>query len=143
MTLIGIDPGMNTGAAEYRDGALVALATIRPHRIGAMLEAVKPALVVFEDSRLQSHVWTRAKTHAAVAKIGRNVGMVDAWCHLIEAECARLEIECIGVSPKDKGGKLAAEAFATVTGWAGRTNEHERDSAMVAWPYRRALHVQK
>jgi len=27
MTLIGIDPGMNTGAAEYRDGALVALAT--------------------------------------------------------------------------------------------------------------------
>ncbi len=143
MTLIGIDPGMNTGATEYRDGALVALATIRPHRIGAMLEAVKPALVVFEDSRLQSHVWTRAKTHAAVAKIGRNVGMVDAWCHLIEAECARLEIECIGVSPKDKGGKLAAEAFATVTGWAGRTNEHERDSAMVAWPYRRALHVQK
>ena len=67
MVLIGIDPGMNTGAAEYRDGALVALATIRPHRIGAMLEAVKPALVVFEDSRLQSHVWTRAKTHAAVA----------------------------------------------------------------------------
>ena len=61
MTLIGIDPGMNTGAAEYRDGALVALAAIRPHRIGAMLEAVKPALVVFEDSRLQSHVWTRAK----------------------------------------------------------------------------------
>ena len=107
-----------------------------------MLEAVGPALVVFEDSRLQSHVWTRAKTHAAVAKIGRNVGMVDAWCHLIEAECERLEIECIGVSPKDKGGKLDAQAFATVTGWAGRTNEHERDSAMVAWPYRRA-HVQK
>ena len=138
MVVIGLDPGMSTGAAEYRDGELVALATIQPHRIGAMLEAVKPGRVVYEDSRLQSHVWVKAKTHAAVAKIGRNVGMVDAWCHLIEAECARLEIECIGVSPKDKGGKVDATAFERITGWSGRANQHERDACMVAYRYRRA-----
>ena len=31
-----------------------------------------------------------------------------------------------------------SEQGAIVTGWKGRSNKHERDAAMVAWPYRRA-----
>ena len=37
-----------------------------------------------------------------------------------------------------KGSKLDAEAFGLVTGWEGKSNQHERDGAMVAWQYRMA-----
>ncbi len=138
MRLIGIDPGVNTGVARYESGVLTELLTIEPHTIERMLAQYRPARVVFEDSRLQSHTWTRAKTSAATAKMARNVGQIDAWCTLITALCADLGIPAHGISPAGKGAKLNAQAFAARTGWAGRSNEHERDAAMVAWPYRQA-----
>lgn len=138
MRLIGIDPGVNTGVARYESGVLTELLTIEPHTIERMLTQHRPARVVFEDSRLQSHTWTRGKTVAATAKMARNVGQIDAWCSLITAVCADLGIPAHGISPAGKGAKLNAERFAATTGWAGRSNEHERDAAMVAWPYRQA-----
>ena len=36
---------------------------------------------------------------------------------------------------------LTQEQFAVVTGWGKRCNQHERDAAIAAWPYRRAAHV--
>ena len=144
MVLIGIDPGSNTGAALYRDGELRALRTIAPVEIHALILKLVPDVVVFEDSRLQSRVWTGNKLRpGAASKVARDVGRIDAWCDLIEAVCKPLRISCHGVSPKGKGSKLDADQFRQVTGWVGRSNQHERDSAMVAWPYRRALHVQK
>ena len=77
MRLIGIDPGVNTGVARYESGVLTELLTIEPHTIERMLTQYRPARVVFEDSRLQSHTWTRAKTSAATAKMARNVGQID------------------------------------------------------------------
>ena len=41
----------------------------------------------------------------------------------------------IGVSPLRKGSKLTAARFAKVTGWQGRSNQHERDAAMCAFRY--------
>lgn len=136
MILLGIDPGVNTGVAEYHRGKLVKLDTLAPVRIAARLAEVRPDLLVFEDSRLQSHTWTRGKSTAATAKMARNVGQVDMLCGLIQAVCADLGIEAVGISPRAKGAKLDAKAFHAVTGWTGRCNEHERDAAMVAWPYR-------
>lgn len=134
--VIGIDPGINTGMARYVDGMLVELEAVNPWDVRIALDALRPALVVFEDSRKQSHTWTRAASREASLKMARNVGEIDAWCKLIEAECAALGIPCMGVSPLGKGAKLAAPAFARVTGWAGKSNEHNRDAAMVAWPHR-------
>ncbi len=69
--------------------------------------------------------------------MARNVGEIDAWCKLIEAECAALGIKCIGVSPGGKGAKLDAAAFNRLTGWRGASNQHTRDAGAVAWPYRK------
>ena len=138
MKVIGLDPGANTGVATFEGGSLVSLETIAPHEIERTIRAVQPARVVFEDSRLQSHTWTRGKNAAANAKMARNVGQVDAWCRLIGDLCAELGIPAHGVSPAAKGGKLSAASFDRVTGWAARSNQHERDAAMVAWPYRTA-----
>lgn len=136
--ILGIDPGANTGLAIYRDGALVALRTIAPVELEAEIVALWPIRIIFEDSRLQSHTWTKAASRAAAAKMARNVGQVDAWCSLIVAICAKHGIPAHGISPLGKGGKLNAEAFEKATGWTASSNEHSRDAAMVAWPYRRA-----
>lgn len=138
MKVVGIDPGANTGVATFEGGNLLALETIAPHEIAAMLQKIQPTRVVFEDSRLLSHTWTQVKSRAAALKMARNVGEIDAWCRLITAVCADMGIPAHGISPKGKGAKLDAAQFARITGWTGRSNEHDRDAAMVAWPYRRA-----
>ena len=137
MNVIGIDPGAHTGVAYFEAGKLVRLDTIAPWDIPTMLRNVRyPFRVVFEDSRLQSHTWTTAASRAAALKMARNVGQVDAWCSLIVGTCEWLQIPAHGISPAGKGGKLNAAEFERLTGWAGRSNEHERDAAVVAWKYR-------
>ena len=136
--VLGIDPGSSTGVASYINGKLVHLATIEPVEIATRIEAVRPARVVFEDSRLLSYTWTTIKSRPAALKMARNVGEVDAWCKLIVAVCGQFAIPAHGISPKGKGAKVGAEQFTRVTGWDKRCNEHERDAAMVAWPFRGA-----
>lgn len=134
--IIGIDPGKNTGFATYHDGKLTALQTIQPHRIKEHITGA--SRVIFEDSRLQSHLFTSSSNRAVALKMARNVGEIDAWCALITSICDDLGIPAHGISPKAKGAKLRHDAFAKLTGWTGKTNEHMRDAAMVAWMYRGA-----
>jgi len=134
--IIGIDPGANTGLAFYKGGKLVDLVTISPCLIGECVSGAKR--VVFEDSRLTSHVFTTTASRAAALKMARNVGEIDAWCKLIVSVCAVKGIDAHGISPKAKGAKLDAAKFAALTGWQGKSNQHERDAAMVAYQYRAA-----
>ena len=83
-------------------------------------------------------MWSQVRSRAAALKMARNVGEIDAWCKLITAICAEFQIPAHGISPKGKGAKLSAERFALSTGWTASSNEHTRDAAMVAFPYRRA-----
>lgn len=137
-TLIGIDPGKNTGIAIYRDGALHQLHTLSPDMIESLLVRVRPDLVVYEDSRQQSAVFSRGTNARATLKIARNVGEIDMLCRQIEDMCRRHGLESLGVSPLRKGAKLDADRFAAVTGWVKRSNQHERDAAMCAYKYRNA-----
>lgn len=135
--ILGCDPGQNTGVALYRAGKLKVLKTIQPHELDETLTWLAPDLVIFEDSRLQSHVWTASGTsRRAAIKIGRNVGQIDQQCTVIEALCDKRGIPCVGISPLRKGAKLKATAFKQLTGWPGGSNQHVRDAAVIAWPYR-------
>lgn len=138
--ILGIDPGAHTGVAHFLDGVLVLLETIQPHEIERTLREVMPARVVFEDSRLETRAWNaRSKgAYGAALATARSLGQVDAWCRLITDVCEELQIPAHGISPTAKGAKRGAENFAVYTGWKERSNQHERDAAMVAWPYRRA-----
>lgn len=138
--IIGIDPGVQTGVAIYEGGHLEHLATIEVHGYYTLLQSERPGLVIVEDSRLQSHVFTAPKiTGNAKNKVARNIGMVDGFCHLLESLCKALEIEIISVSPLGKGSKYNAKVFGQITGYQGRTNQHERDAAMVARPFRNQI----
>ena len=135
--VLGIDPGEQTGCALYLDGALVDLFQIYPSGYAALLEKYHPGLIVIEDSRLQSHVFTGPKeSPAARLKIARNIGMVDGFCSILTRMSEILDIPMIGVSPLGKGAKINAYQLATIMGWTARSNQHERDAAAVAHKYR-------
>jgi len=134
--VIGIDPGVNTGVALFTNGKLLSLQTIQPIDIQDCVKRSFADLIVFEDSRLQSAVWIPSASKAVANNIARKIGQVDALCSLIEETCNRYEIKFMRVSPKEKGGKINAEDFNKITGWSGRSNQHERDAAMVAWQLR-------
>ncbi len=136
--ILGIDPGANTGIAVFKSGALWKLETIEPHQIADYLTKAMPSRVVFEDSRLTSFMFNQVKSRTAALKMARNVGEIDAWARLIVAVCGELCIACHGISPKGKGSKVDAAEFARFTGWLASSNQHARDAAMVAFPYRRA-----
>jgi len=137
--VLGIDPGASTGLAAFSNGALEFLKTIEPHTIEHQLRHYMPARVIFEDSRLEKRTWNAREKHTygAALATARSLGQVDAWCSLITAICADLGIPAHGISPAAKGAKLNAANFAIVTGWSDRSNQHERDAAMVAWTFRR------
>lgn len=143
--IVGIDPGEHTGMAFFDDGALVRLSECKPEQLPVVLRNLAPmvALVVFEDSRLAKTVWTGEGSRAKRDKMARNVGEIDAWCRLIQATCELYGIPCMGLPPSAKAGnargaKLNAAQFKAFTGWAEPSNQHNRDAALIAWPYRKA-----
>ena len=138
--ILGMDPGASTGVAHFMDGQLVRLDTIKPLEIERTIREVMPARVVFEDSRLETRAWNaRTKgAYGAALATARSLGQVDAWCRLITEVCSELGVPAHGISPTAKGPKRGAENFAVYTGWTHSSNQHERDAAMVAWPYRSA-----
>lgn len=138
MTILGIDPGKFTGVAIFTKGALTELRTTDPSGVAALLDEIQPERVVFEDSRLTRATWSRGVSPAAMRKIARNVGQIDAWCSQLVDLCAARGIVAHGISPKNKGAKLNAAQFKLLTGWVGSSNEHQRDAAHVAWKYRGA-----
>lgn len=138
-TILGIDPGTHNGLAIIKDGKLDALETISPLDILAWLADVSPDRVIFEDSRLTSHLFTTNRNQAVAKSMARKVGQVDMVCGLIVEACDRLGIPAHGISPKGKGAKLNAAQFKAATGWSGSSNQHERDSCMIAWKYRNSV----
>ena len=135
--LVGIDPGVQCGMAAFTDGKLTGLWTCSGLSMLRYLCEAEISQIVMEDSRLQSFVWNATgKTRSPAMKVARSVGGVDKLCSLIEEVAVSRNIKLLSVSPLDKGSKVRAEAFREITGWQGKTNQHERDAAMVAWRYK-------
>ena len=136
--LLGIDPGTQCGMAAFTDGRLTGLWSCSGLSMLRYLCEADISQIVMEDSRLQSFVWNATgKTRSPAMKVARSVGSVDRLCSLIEEAALSRDIPLLSVSPLDKGSKVRAEAFREITGWEGKTNQHERDAAMTSWKYRR------
>jgi hypothetical protein len=139
--IIGVDPGVKTGIATFYNGKLLNLQTSYCFNDFLYFEKLRfsfqeKATVVIEDSRLQSHIFTAPSVKgAAKLKIARNVGQLDMICAYIFNRASDIGCSVRCVSPKQKGRKLNADDFNAITGWKGKSNQHERDAAMVAWPY--------
>ena len=65
-----------------------------------------------------------------MGKIGQNVGSVRAEGKLLCMGLRDLGYEVVQVSPM---GKIDAAGFSSLTGYRGRTNQHERDAGLLAF----------
>ena len=132
---VGVDPGKDTGVAIFKDKKLVELKTFTPFTFILWLQENKKeiTMVVFENSKLQSHIFTGNSANKRVGgRIGRNIGQVDGFCEIIQEMCEFYAIKCKGVSPLAKGKKITHKTFIDFVPYYNKqTNQHERDAAQV------------
>ena len=134
--IIGIDPGVSTGYAEY-DPVARKLLDVRTLRIDEAMDEVinvklagTLALVLYEDARLRT--WLGAKGREALQGAGSIKRDCKIWADFLHSYC----IQHRGVKPQAGASKWDATRFARVTGWPGRTSEHARDAALLVWGMR-------
>lgn len=125
---IGIDPGKNTGFAVWSDQAkeFSILETITPQAALKKASAFdrENTLVVIEVPK------TKANFHAGNSHTQSvNIGMVLGQARLM---ADYLKAEGYTVIEKHPRGKVDAAGFKRLTGYQGRTNEHNRDAGMLA-----------
>lgn len=131
MIRIGIDPGVNTGYAAYRDDDAKLIACTSLSILAAMDEVrrIKDLgvlhSVTFEDARLRT--WFGSKGAEAL----QGAGSIKRDCSIWQEFLTGLGVPFRQVKPQAGGTKWSAEQFKRLTGWQGRTNEHARDAALL------------
>ena len=138
-TVIGIDPGKNTGFAVF-DKKLGKMAVVKSADFWGVFGMVQTypvnsTKVVIEVANTLK-VWSEGKSGISLSKIktaskvGANVGGVRREAQLMSEGLKRLGYMVKEVHPR---GKVDADKFKRVTGYTGRTNEHSRDAGMMAF----------
>jgi len=140
MTLIGIDPGKQTGYAEYQpsNNALVMVATLQIHQAMHLIRCAhnrgESMRVVIEDARLRAWFGSAdARQKRSGAGIREGVGSVKRDCVIWEDFLFDLGVPFQLVKPSAGGTKWDAARFAKLTGWKAKTSEHGRDAALLIW----------
>ena len=151
MIYIGIDPGESTGLAiwDSRQGKITimttttfwgAINTIKlnsdsPTHIHVVIEDCTQNAPVFGiENTYRSTKGLHANKLRAVARQGINVGTVMEKTKLMIKWLEDNNILHSKVRPTKKSAtKLKADTFNNITKWNKRTNEHQRDAAMLVF----------
>lgn len=137
LTLIGIDPGVNTGLADkYFDSEGIEM-SVHSGTIWAMIDYINEVidgssadmLVVMEDARLRTWFGQSGPER------WQGAGSIKRDCQIWEEWLTHKQIPYILVPPMHNKTKMNAEEFARLTGISERTNQHERDAAALLLPY--------
>lgn len=130
--IVGIDVGVETGIAVFKDNKLIELHTKNVYEtILYLLDNVYDIKkVVIEDSTKQSFIWNKKnKSMSALGRHARNIGTVDGGVRIIKEACTSLDIDLISVAPLQKGKKWHKKDFKFFfPEWTTQTNQHERDA---------------
>jgi hypothetical protein len=148
--IIGIDPDVNKSGVARLEGNRVELSSLSfPMLIdflmrlkGAELNGGPRAVIVVEASWKISHNWHahRGDTKGTIARKGNDAGR----CHEVGrkiVECARYYgLEVVEKLPlkkiwKGKDGKITHEEIKAFMPIGRRSNQEERDAALLAWDY--------
>jgi hypothetical protein len=73
--------------------------------------------------------WHRAQNISVAAKIGKNVGENHATGKLLEQSIIACGCKVVLIQPQST--KLSAEGFNKLTKYKGKTNQEQRDAAML------------
>jgi hypothetical protein len=131
MLMIGIDPGVTTGVAAWDGQALQSVTSMSICEammyVQALHQAKRLHSVTFEDARLRT--WYGDKGREAL----QGAGSIKRDCQIWAEWLGMLGCPYKAISPQAKGAKVDAAAFARLTGWTARTNNHARDAAMLVF----------
>jgi len=111
------------------------------HRAMARVLALKdnpagrPLHVVFEDAR-QRTWFERERTVSEYRGKLMGAGAAKRDAKIWEEFLTDYRIPFTAHKPQSGGTKWKAEAFARATGYRGRTNEHNRDAALLVYGLR-------
>ena len=127
--LIGIDCGVHTVLAVYSEEKLQLVESCTAVKAESfVLKAFndgEPITVFIEDARLRTWYGNKGR------EVLQGVGSVKRDSQRWEEFCEHHKIQYKLIHPKNNKTKLKAVEFKKITGWAGKTNEHGRDSAML------------
>jgi hypothetical protein len=127
---IGIDPGVKTGFAQAINGKLVRLETTDFWEVYEGVKAmwsINDVAIHIEDTN-DLPVFHHGANRKAQGAIGRNVGEVCREASLLIQGFERLGYNVIPHRGK-RSKKVDHKTFCRITGWKGRTNQHQRDAA--------------
>ena len=139
---IGIDTGTHTGVAIWGGGQFLLLETMTIHKaMGVVYEQVQSGVDVVvrvEDPRQRTWFGTERMSREQERKKLQGVGSVkrDAsiWDDFLSDLCkTNKNVKYEMVAPKRNVTKLTGESFKAITKWQSRTNEHNRDAAMLVY----------
>lgn len=144
MIYIGIDPGQKTGIAIW-DSVNRTLKHGKPTAgftdAWEIITQHNPAAcrVVIEDNRkypvlLKKITGNKKINLQRAAKIGRNIGQVDARVTILEELLLIHGYKYELYDPRvQRTTKIDAAYYARLTGFNGVTNEHQRDAGMMVF----------
>lgn len=139
MKIFGIDPGTTTGVAIW-DTLKKKFIHIGSGGIMDAFDIVEAEMFERQSCRrdVNFEVWIEdARQRKWFGKSGREVlqgvGSIKRDCHIWEEFCKNRNLKYRMVAPKNIKTKMSAEGFKKITGWQGRSNEHERDAAMICF----------
>jgi len=131
--LIGIDPGTTTGFAVYdrirekivelESGSLIGIY----HGFFLKYTDLGTVKVRIEDARKRK--WYGNRSHAKM----QGAGSIKRDSKIWEEICQYHGVDYEMIHPIKGATKLDAKTFRNITRWEGRTNEHQRDSAMIVY----------
>ena len=139
MIWIGIDTGVHTGLAIWdgKGSRFLSIEELKIHRAMDVVEALAKAnpgevRARVEDARQRKWIPNMGSIRNEIGR-AKGAGSVERDCSIWEDFLADINVPWEMVAPRYNVTKLRQEAFANLTGWAQRTNEHERDAAMLVF----------
>lgn len=138
-TIIGIDPGVNTGLAMSIDGKLVDIRTTTFWGAVNMImgRQLYGLSIYIENPNKNKPIFvkkgvTKEKAiseQLAYNRIAQNVGSNKRDAQLLIDFCKENSIEVVEIKPTKK--KVTREYFEKISGWTKPTSQHGRDAAML------------
>jgi hypothetical protein len=139
--LIGIDTGCNTGICAYsrKEKKILYLDTVMIHKAMEYVASFHKAypgqvFVRVEDARLRKWI-PKQKNEKAERGRREGAGSVKRDAVIWEDFLTDLKINFEMVAPKNNNTKVDAAYFKKLTRWEGKTNSHNRDSALLVFGF--------
>lgn len=143
---IGIDTGTHTGVAVWNGKTFLLVETMAIHKAMEVVKAYadkakmsgSSLLVRVEDPRQRTWFGTERMSREQERNRLQGVGSVkrdaSVWDDYLKDLCdTKANIRYEMVAPKHNVTKLTGDRFKAITKWQGRTNEHNRDAAMLVY----------